>query len=217
LTLRDRNLRNVGRAVGVSEAEVHLRLEAAPVEVASSRSQIKEPAFPHNTLQFIAKAAVSLKATAPIETSGCPPFGDCCLRGIPPAQMAPVRDERRRKGNTVHEAMMVAPPIRMTLKWSVTHGESRPIVSALQGLMISTRAEAGCLGCSLSTEVRNRVLIHYTEEWNSEGDLIRQLRSDRFAALAELMEHSTEYPTMEFELQGATRGIDYAEEIRGVL
>ena len=112
---------------------------------------------------------------------------------------------------------MTTATVRMILKWSVPHGESRPIVSALQGLMISTRSEAGCLGCSLSTEVRNRVVIHYTEEWNSENDLIRHLRSDRFAALAELMEYSSEYPTMEFNIQGATRGIDYAEEIRGIL
>ena len=126
-----------------------------------------------------------------------------------------MKDAERR--DTVLEETMTTPPVRMILKWSVPHGESRPIVSALQGLMISTRAETGCLGCSLSTEVRNRVLIHYTEEWNSEGDLIRRLRSDRFAALAELMEHSSEYPTMEFNIQGATRGMDYAEEIRGTL
>jgi quinol monooxygenase YgiN len=110
---------------------------------------------------------------------------------------------------------MATVPVRMILKWSVPHGESRPIVSALQGLMISTRAEPGCIGCSLSTNVRNRVLIHYTEEWNTESDLKRQLRSDRFGALAELMEHSSEYPTIEFDLQGSTRGIEYAEEIRG--
>ena len=121
------------------------------------------------------------------------------------------------KRDKVLEATMSTPPVRMILKWSVPPGESRPIVSALQALMISTRAEVGCLGCSLSTEVRNRVLIQYSEEWNSENDLIRRLRSDRFAALAELLEHSSEYPTMEFDLQGATRGMDYAEEVRGIL
>jgi len=110
---------------------------------------------------------------------------------------------------------MASAPVRMILKWSVPQGESRPIVSALQGLMIATRAEPGCLGCSLSTDVRKNVLIHYTEEWTTENDLIRHLRSDRFAALAELMEHASEYPTVEFDLEGSTRGIDYAEEIRG--
>jgi quinol monooxygenase YgiN len=103
----------------------------------------------------------------------------------------------------------------MTVKWTVPSGESRPIVSALQQLMLSTRAEAGCAGCSLSTDVHKKVVVRYIEEWNSEDDLKRQLRSDRFAVLAELIEHASESPTIEFALPGSTRGVDYVEEIRG--
>jgi quinol monooxygenase YgiN len=105
----------------------------------------------------------------------------------------------------------------MILKWSVPQGESRHIVSALQGLMLSTRAEPGCAGCSLSTDVHKhaKVEIRYIEEWSSEDDLTHRLRSDKFAVLAELMEHASEFPSMEFALPGSTRGVDYAEEIRG--
>ena len=110
---------------------------------------------------------------------------------------------------------MASTPVRMTLTWTVPSGESRPIVSALQGLMLSTRAQAGCIGCSLSTDVHKKVVISYIEEWSSEDDLRRELRSDRFAALAELIEHASEYPTIEFALPGSTRGVDYVEEIRG--
>jgi len=83
--------------------------------------------------------------------------------------------------------------------------------------MLTTRAEPGCVGCSLSTDVHKhgKVEINYLEEWNSEEDLTRRLRSDKFTVLAELMEHASEFPTMEFTLPGATRGADYAEEIRG--
>jgi quinol monooxygenase YgiN len=102
----------------------------------------------------------------------------------------------------------------MILKWSVPHGESRHIVSALQGLMLSTRGEAGCVGCSLSTEVNNKVVIRYIEEWDSEPDLRQRLRSAGFAALAELMELASEPPDIEIFLPRATRGIDYVEEIR---
>ena len=73
------------------------------------------------------------------------------------------------------------------------------------------------MGCSLSTDMRKHknVVIHYTEEWDSEDDLVRMLRSDRFASLAELMERSSEYPTIEFALSGSVRGADYAAEVRG--
>jgi len=63
--------------------------------------------------------------------------------------------------------------------------------------------------------VQKKVVIHYTEEWSSEDDLTRQLRSNTFAVLLELMERASEYPTVEFFLAGSTRGLDYAEEIRG--
>ena len=45
-------------------------------------------------------------------------------------------------------------------------------------------------------------------------DLRRQLRSDRFAVLAELIERATERPVIEFTLPSGLRGIEYAEEAR---
>ena len=59
-----------------------------------------------------------------------------------------------------------------------------------------------------------RVVIHYIEEWNSEDDLRRQLRSNRFATLAELMERASEQPRVAFDLPHGTRGLEYAEEVR---
>lgn len=81
--------------------------------------------------------------------------------------------------------------------------------------MPSIRGEAGSLGCSLSIDVREKAVIHYIEEWRSEDDLTRNLRSDKFAALAELMERASEYPSIEFVLPGSTRGVEYVEQIRG--
>jgi len=58
------------------------------------------------------------------------------------------------------------------------------------------------------------VVIRYLETWRSELDLRRQLRSDRFAVLAELIERATERPVIEFTLPSGPRGIEYAEEAR---
>ena len=44
--------------------------------------------------------------------------------------------------------------------------------------------------------------------------LRRELRSDRFATLAALMESATEPPVVEIALPGGTRGLDYVEEVR---
>ncbi len=83
--------------------------------------------------------------------------------------------------------------------------------------MLLTRGEAGCVGCSLQTDMHDQdeSLIRYVEEWKGEEDLARQLRSERFGGLAELMEHASKFPIIVFDLPDATRGADYAEEVRG--
>jgi quinol monooxygenase YgiN len=102
----------------------------------------------------------------------------------------------------------------MVLHWPVPSAESRPIASFLQGLMIAASAERGCLGCRLCTDVGAETVISYEEQWQSEDDLKRQLKSERFGVLAELMEHASQPPSIEFVIDGTSRGPDYAEAIR---
>ena len=109
---------------------------------------------------------------------------------------------------------MTTVPVSMSVKWRVPAGEAQSITTALQGLMVHTRAAPGCAGCSLATEMGNLVLVHYVETWENEGALRRQIRSHRFAALAELVERATEYPTVEFTIAHRIRGLEYAEEVR---
>ena len=105
--------------------------------------------------------------------------------------------------------------VRMTAEWTVSPGETEILGAAMQSLMVATRAEPGCVSCSLSTQLGERTGFHYEEEWKSESDLKQQLRSGRFAKLAHLMESAMERPRIEFWLPDGTRGIEYAEEVRG--
>jgi quinol monooxygenase YgiN len=102
----------------------------------------------------------------------------------------------------------------MSVKWRVPPAEAQSISTALQELMLYTRAEHGCRRCSLSTEMGPLVHIHYIEWWATEGDLQRQIRSTRFASLAELVERGTEYPIVEFALADGTYGLEYAAAVR---
>jgi len=102
----------------------------------------------------------------------------------------------------------------MVLQWSISSAELRPIATFLQGLMVSTSAEPGCVSCRLCTDVGPETAISYVEEWKSEDDLKRQLKSERFAVLAELMEHASQQPSIEFIVGDTSRGPEYAEEVR---
>jgi quinol monooxygenase YgiN len=104
---------------------------------------------------------------------------------------------------------------RMTVRWFVPSGEVGAINIAMQSLITATRAQPGCVSCSLSSQLGERARFTYVEEWRTEQDLKSQLRSERFAKLAHLMEGATERPTVEFVLPGGTRGMDYADEVHG--
>lgn len=109
---------------------------------------------------------------------------------------------------------MESDSIRMRVQWRVPAGEAQSITAALQTLMLQTRAAPGCAGCTLSTQMAAVVVVEYIENWNSETDLRRQVRSRRFSTLAELIEHATDPPLVEFMLPGGSRGLEYAEEVR---
>jgi quinol monooxygenase YgiN len=102
----------------------------------------------------------------------------------------------------------------MTVSWKVKAGEAGSIATALQTLMKRVHNERGCETCSVSTEMAAQSRIDYVEQWASELELQRHIRSDQFASLAELMEHSIERPDVTFDLPGGPRGLDYAEEVR---
>lgn len=103
----------------------------------------------------------------------------------------------------------------MTVEWNVSPPESGAILAALHALMISVRGEPGCVCCNLTTEMGEKTGVRYVEEWRHEEDLKRELRSVRFARLAELMERSIEPPRVQFALAAGVRGLDYAGEVRG--
>jgi len=109
---------------------------------------------------------------------------------------------------------MSSPPVRMTVEWTVRPEQFRSVATALHSVMMATRAEPGCLNCSLATELGKRVTIQFVEAWESEESLKRHVRSDRFVTLAGLMESATEAPRVEFALPSGPRGLDYASEVR---
>jgi quinol monooxygenase YgiN len=101
----------------------------------------------------------------------------------------------------------------MTAQWTVRPEQTSAIASALQGLMLATRHELGCVGCLLETEVGDRVTLRYEELWQTEADLRRRIQSVLFAQLAGLVEYATDQPRIEFVLPEGTRGLEYADEV----
>lgn len=116
---------------------------------------------------------------------------------------------KRHRGSVLDRA-----PVRMTICWFTSIGQAHRITMALHSLIDETRALRGCVGCFVSTRIRDRGTVRYVEEWQSEEDLRRRVRSSAFTDLGALMECAPRSPRVEFALPGGTRGLDFVEEVQ---
>jgi quinol monooxygenase YgiN len=109
---------------------------------------------------------------------------------------------------------MFATRVRMIIEWLVPLGQTRAITMALHSIAGESRTERGCVGCSVSTDIGNSGVVRYVEEWLTEEDLRKRLRSETFSSLVTLIEDATQRPEIQFTLPHETRGFDFVEEVR---
>jgi quinol monooxygenase YgiN len=105
--------------------------------------------------------------------------------------------------------------VRLTLALAGRSGTTDQILDALRFIMRVTRFETGCLGCDVWSDRDSTV--HYREEWASEADMRRRVRSDAFTSLLMVMETASRPPDVRFEFVTVTRGLDYVAEVRDAL
>jgi quinol monooxygenase YgiN len=102
--------------------------------------------------------------------------------------------------------------MRLTVGLTVTSARSaRELLDALRFLMLGTRLEPGCVGCSAWTDPD--WMVRYVEEWATEADMRRRVRSDRFTSLLAVVESASE-PQVRFDFVTTTRGLDYVAQVR---
>ena len=85
------------------------------------------------------------------------------------------------------------------------------LLEAFHFLVVGTRLERGCLGCS--TWIDPDSTVHYVEEWATEEDMRARVRSDRFTSLLSVVETARE-ATVHFDFVTQTRGLEYVAEVR---
>ncbi len=66
----------------------------------------------------------------------------------------------------------------------------------------------------LFTESGDSRRLYYSELWDTEDNLRSMLRSERFTRLVELMEMSTDPPSLDFRTIAETHGLEFAWQAR---
>ena len=103
--------------------------------------------------------------------------------------------------------------VRLTVSLAASGRRAGDLLAALRYIAVTTHREEGCVGCSVWTGQESS--LQYVEEWATEEDVRRRIRSDRFTALLSVIESASEPPGVRFDFVAHTRGLDYVAEIRG--
>lgn len=104
--------------------------------------------------------------------------------------------------------------VRLTIALTATSARSaQELRDALRFLALGTRLESGCLSCSAWA---SPAFVHYVEEWMTEADMRRRVRSESFVSLLGILDAAKE-PQVQFDFVTSTRGLDYVAEVRADL
>lgn len=101
--------------------------------------------------------------------------------------------------------------VRLTIALNATSARcAQDLLDAFRFLALGTRLEPGCLNCSAMTGAES---VQYIEEWATEADMRKRVRSDRFTSLLGIVE-GAENPRVQFDFVTSSRGLDYVIEVR---
>jgi hypothetical protein len=105
--------------------------------------------------------------------------------------------------------------VRLVVAFSAPSARAaQDLLDALRYLEPLTRLQAGCLRCSSWME--SDLTMHHMEEWETETDVRRWVRSSEFRSLLGMIESARD-PRVQFDFVTTTRGLDYVAEVRGEL
>lgn len=105
--------------------------------------------------------------------------------------------------------------IQLSIGLTAAGKQRDEIVRTLRSFAGATGARRGCLGVRLVQEIDNRAAITWCEEWESEADLRRHVRSDEFRVLLAVMELSMSAPKIRVDEVSSSRGLDWIAAARG--
>jgi len=103
--------------------------------------------------------------------------------------------------------------ILSTLNMIVRPEGRRDLLETMRSMLEPARVERGCLSYRLYEDVENRNAFVLVEEWKTQQDLERHIRTDNQRQLLALMDLLSEQPELRFNTVSSTAGMDLIEDV----
>ena len=92
--------------------------------------------------------------------------------------------------------------------------DRRLVITSLTALVGWNRVQPGCRACQLLTDTEDPQALVLWEEWGSQDDLDRHLRSEEYRRVLAAMELSQEAPEIRFDIVENRSGFEVVEAAR---
>ena len=106
--------------------------------------------------------------------------------------------------------------ISSTIRITASENSDGDILRLLRSLIEPTRVETGCVSCGLFKDMHDPSVIVWVEEWKTQNDLERHLRSRRYKKILAAFDMSTSQPVMRFNTVVETKGMQLIADARGM-
>jgi len=106
--------------------------------------------------------------------------------------------------------------ITSTIRITASESPNGEIVRLLRSLIEPTRVETGCINCGLYKDLHDPDIIIWVEDWKTQDDLERHLRSPQYKKILAAFDMSDAPPDMRFDTVVETKGMQLIAEARGV-
>jgi quinol monooxygenase YgiN len=101
------------------------------------------------------------------------------------------------------------------MRITASENQNGEIVRLLRSLIEPTRVETGCISCALYKDLHDPGIIVWAEEWNTQDDLERHVRSPQYKKILAAFDMSNAQPYMRFNTVVETKGMQLIAEARG--
>jgi quinol monooxygenase YgiN len=96
----------------------------------------------------------------------------------------------------------------------VTPEKRDDAIRILRTLIGPTQVQPGCLSCCVCQGIDEPRALTMMQEWTSQSELERHIRSDDYRKLLAVMDMASEPPIVEFHTIARTSGMETIQDVR---
>lgn len=100
-----------------------------------------------------------------------------------------------------------------TLRMNVRPEKRIDLLETIRGMLEPARVERGCLSYRLYEDIEDRNTFVLMEEWKTQNDLERHIRTDNHHRLMALMDLLSEQPELRYNTVSHTSGMELIEGV----